>query len=130
MTKRPKRIGTPVKPAWQELCRSQDAWTVRELAFLCCGWNPSVTEVPDLAEYNQAVDMINRAVRVRALETIDNLAWPGTDAERMYDGVPAFSRQRRLRGLLGSFLVDSCTAPMGSPWILACEVPSMPSSRP
>ena len=40
--------------------------------------------------YNEAVDMVNRAVRAHVLATIDNLAWPATGAEQMYDAVPAF----------------------------------------
>ena len=90
MIKRPKESGTAGKRTWQEYWRLQDVWTVRDLARLCCGWNPSTDELPDRAAYSEALDMVNRAVRVLVLLTIDNLAWPATGAERMYDAVPAF----------------------------------------
>src|ERR1041384_4658426 len=75
---------------WLEYWKSRDAWTPREFAQLCCGWNPSEYQFPDRARFNEAIESINRAVRVKALLTIDDLAWPGTGAERMYDAVPAF----------------------------------------
>jgi hypothetical protein len=40
--------------------------------------------------YNEAREAINRAVRVKILQTTDELAWPATGAERMYDSMPAF----------------------------------------
>jgi len=75
---------------WREYWKLRDAWTVREFAQLCCGWNPTDYTFPDQTQYNEARDSINRAVRVRALATIDDLAWPKTGAEVMYDEVPAF----------------------------------------
>ena len=75
---------------WRARWKSEDAWTVREFAQLCCGWNPSVHEFPNRDLYNEVLEKINRAVRVGALPTIDKLGWPPTEAERMYDSVPAF----------------------------------------
>ena len=78
---------------WKEYWRQQDAWTLREFAQLCCGLNPGgVDNFPtgNMEQYNEARDSINRAVRVKALRTIDELAWPATDAEQMYEATPAF----------------------------------------
>lgn len=78
---------------WRDRWRDQDAWTVREFAQLCCGLNPGgMDNFPDhhMALYNEARDSINRAVRVKVLRTIDELAWPATGAEHMYEAVPAF----------------------------------------
>jgi hypothetical protein len=75
---------------WLEYWKRRDAWTVREFAQLCCGWNPTEYKIHNQNAYNDAIESINRAVRVRALRTIDNLAWPATGAEQMYDSVPAF----------------------------------------
>jgi hypothetical protein len=84
-------IGDPVsKESWQKYWRHRDAWTVREFAQLCCGWNPSLYTFPDRDAYNEALESINRAVRVRALPIIDDLAWPSTPAERLYEAVPTF----------------------------------------
>jgi hypothetical protein len=85
---RPK---TATVNAWVDYWRRRDAWTLREFAFLCCGWNPSEYhfEGRDQALYNEAVESINRAVRVGVLDAL-RLAWPATGAERMYDSVPAF----------------------------------------
>jgi hypothetical protein len=88
--KRPSPEREPVD-AWVASWARRDAWTVHELAFLCLGWNPSQHQIPNRNNYNEAVDSINRAVRVRALKTIDQLAWPATRGERMYDSVPAFA---------------------------------------
>ena len=67
-----------------------DAWTLFEFAQLCCGWNPKEHQFPDREMYDEARDSITRAVRVKVLPTIDDLAWPGTSAELMYDAIPAF----------------------------------------
>jgi len=75
--------------AWRAKWLHQDAWTVREFALLCCGWNPSENEVPDIDRYNEALEAINRAVRVKILPTLE-LQWPPTHAERLYDSVPYF----------------------------------------
>lgn len=78
---------------WRERWRQQDAWTVREFAQLCCGLNPNgVDNFPDhnMEQYNEARDSIDRAVRVKVLRTIDELAWPATGAEQMYEAAPAF----------------------------------------
>jgi hypothetical protein len=75
---------------WRAYWAMRDAWTVREFAQLCCGWNPTVYKFPNRARYDEARDSINRAVRVRALSTIDDLAWPATNGETMHDAFPAF----------------------------------------
>ena len=69
--------------------KHRDAWTVREFAQLCCGWNPSENRIPDQNAYNEAVDRINRAVRVNRLQ-VSELNWPSTGAERLYESVPMF----------------------------------------
>ncbi len=74
---------------WRDRWQHQDAWTVREFAQLCCGWNPSVYAFPNRDLYNEALESINRAVRVKVLPTIE-LLWPATGAERLYDSVPMF----------------------------------------
>ena len=78
---------------WRDRWRQQDAWTVREFAQLCCGLNPDgVDNFPNhnMEQYNEARDAINRAVRVKVLRTIDELAWAATGAEQMYEATPAF----------------------------------------
>ena len=60
---------------------------------MCCGLNPKgVDNFPSghMEQYNEARDSINRAVRIKVLSTIDELAWPATNAEQMYDATPAF----------------------------------------
>jgi hypothetical protein len=74
---------------WRDRWQHQDAWTVREFTQLCCGWNPSVYEFPNRDQYNEALESINRAVRVKVLPTIE-LSWPATGAERLYDSFPMF----------------------------------------
>jgi hypothetical protein len=75
---------------WLGYWKNRDAWTLREFAQLCCGWNPSLYEFPNREAYSEALESINRGVRVGAIPTIENLKWPPTGAERMYDAVPAF----------------------------------------
>lgn len=77
---------------WRNRWQHQDAWTVREFAQLCCGWNPSVYEFPNRDLYNEALESINRAVRAKVLPTIE-LLWSATGAERLYDSVPMFRPQ-------------------------------------
>lgn len=70
-----------------------DAWTAREFALLCCSLNPEGVDIfPDhnMEAYHKVRENISRAVQVRAVPTIDNLAWPGTSEERMRDAIPAF----------------------------------------
>ena len=33
----------------------KDAWTLREFAMLCCGWNPDRNDIPDPSAYNRAL---------------------------------------------------------------------------
>jgi hypothetical protein len=82
--------GETTKGHWRQYWLNRDAWTVCEFAQLCCGWNPSEYLIHDQAWYNEARDSINRAVRVKTLSTIDDLAWPATPAECMFESVPAF----------------------------------------
>ncbi len=74
---------------WRDKWQHQDAWTVREFAQLCCGWNPSVDAFPNRDLYNEALESINRAVRAKVLPTLE-LLWPATAAERLYNSVPMF----------------------------------------
>ncbi len=92
-----KTSGTYGKRTWQEYWRQQDAWTVRELAFLCCGWNPSTRGIPDPTAFNEALDMVMRAVRVHVLPIIDDLAWPATRYERIHYEIPAFKLSQAIR---------------------------------
>jgi hypothetical protein len=75
--------------AWLEYWLWRSAWTLRELAFLCLGWNPSDGHIRDRDRYQEAVDSIVRAVQVKALPIIET-AWPVTGAEQIYDGAPMF----------------------------------------
>ena len=78
---------------WKEYWKEQDAWTLREFAQLCCGLNPDgIDNFPNgnMEQYNEARNSIGRAVRVKVLPTIDELAWPATGAEQMYEAIPAF----------------------------------------
>jgi hypothetical protein len=89
----PKGSSPSLDVSWKDYWRLQDAWTVREFALLCCGLNPNgVDHFPDnnMEQYNEARDSINRAVRVKTLRAIDELAWPATGAEVMYEAIPAF----------------------------------------
>ena len=85
---------SPLEDAtWRDRWRQQDAWTVREFAQLCCGLNPDgVDNFPNgnMGQYNEARDAIHRAIRVKVLSTLDDLAWPATGPEQMYDATPAF----------------------------------------
>ena len=79
---------------WVEYWKHRDAWTPREFAQLCCGLNPNGVDNfrgdDGMSVYNEARDSIMRAVRVKVLPVIEDLAWPPTGPERFYDATPTF----------------------------------------
>ena len=72
---------------WVEYWKQQDAWSLRELAKLCCGWNPSDYQIPDRVQYDAAVRAIRDAVRTGALRTLDT---PDAASDFLYDERPLF----------------------------------------
>ena len=80
---------TTSEQSWRDEWKKQDAWTAAEFAMLCCGWNPGLREHPDQEQYNNALEMISRAVRVNILPVFE-LRWAGTVADQLYASVPLF----------------------------------------
>lgn len=75
---------------WRERWKRKHNWNVKELAKLCCGWDPSDGAIPDPRLYNEVVEAIRRAIQARALITLD-LLWPATDPARFYGEDALFS---------------------------------------
>jgi hypothetical protein len=72
---------------WQARWRLESACSAKELAKLCCGWNPSSDELPDPRAYNRAMDAVLRAVLIGDLKAVD-LRVPASREEFFYGEAP------------------------------------------
>ncbi len=87
------RAATSQEPApvdWRPRSKRLAAWTLREFAKLCCGWDPSSDEIPDLKEYRAVVEEVTRAAGSGVIPVIGDGPWPVTGADRVYEDRPAF----------------------------------------
>jgi hypothetical protein len=82
-------IRNPQPEDWKRRWIEESSWTAKELAKLCCGWNPGDEAIADPALYNQVMETILRAVRVGDLHPID-LRVPASREEFFYRDAPLF----------------------------------------
>ena len=90
-----KQTSSPKEPReaqpedWQRRWSAETSCSPKELAQLCCGWNPDASVLPDPALCNRVMETILRAVRVGDLKPID-LRIPGSREEFFYGDLPLF----------------------------------------
>ena len=75
--------------AWKRRGSEESSWSAKELAQLCCGWDPDREEFPDSAAYNRALNKILRGIRAGDLPTIP-LNIPASREELFYGDAPLF----------------------------------------
>jgi hypothetical protein len=93
---------------WQEQWQKVNLWNAGELAMLCCGWNPGDGRhgdgsLKDQSAYNDALELIRRAVKAGDLTVAVPPAWLVSEQDPLFQAVAQFKPVDAIKWAKGQY---------------------------